>query len=151
MSSNRLLFIYVQYACFDLHKIHTISHNLAKYIAIIEQLHSQSNENERLKLAHHIHFLRIKIDGQMTSLDRLQEELLFSSFTENNSSLNEIDQNDSQHSLTSNELRHRQITTNHLNESYDLLEQDLAYLHEAIDEVNTIIKQQDQKLLSKTE
>ncbi|CAF4511450.1 unnamed protein product [Rotaria socialis] len=132
-------------------EIHTISHNLAKHIAIIEQLHSQSNENQRLKLAHHIHLLRIKIGGQMTSLDRLQEELLFSSLTENNSSLNEIDQNDSQHSPTSNEFRHRQITTNRLNDSYDLLEQDLAYLHEAIDEVNTIIKQQNQKLLSKTE
>jgi syntaxin 17 len=60
------------------------------------------------------------------------------------------DNNDSEQDSTSNELRQRHTTTNRLNDSYDFLEQDLAHLREAVDEVAALVAQQKQSL-SRTE
>ncbi|CAF1039640.1 unnamed protein product [Rotaria sp. Silwood1] len=138
--------LYIQ----KLNEIDTIVHNLSENILSIEQLNSQLNEDERSKLDHQIHLLRNEIDREMTEFHRLREEVIVSSPEENNLSINEIDKNDIKDNSTTNELRQRHITTNRLNDSYDLLEQDLAYLREAIDEVATLVKQQ-QKKLSTTE
>ncbi|CAF0822159.1 unnamed protein product [Rotaria sordida] len=139
--------LYIQ----KLNEIDTNIHNLAENILNIEQLNSQLNENECSKLDHQIHLLRNEIDREMNEFHRLRQQFIVSSSEENNSSINEIDKNDFEDNLTTNKLRQRHITTNRLNDSYDLLEQDLAHLREAVDEVATLVKQQQQQTLSTTE
>ncbi|CAF2426488.1 unnamed protein product [Rotaria sp. Silwood2] len=134
--------LYIQ----KLNEIDTIVHNLAENTLNIEQLTSQLNENERSKLDDQIHLLRNEIDREIGEFHRLRQEVTVSSREENNSSIDETDNNDFENNLTTNELRQRHITTSRLNDSYDLLEQDLAYLREAIDEVARMVKQQKQKL-----
>ncbi|CAF0885204.1 unnamed protein product [Rotaria sordida] len=139
--------LYIQ----KLNEIDTNVHNLAENILNIEQLNSQLNKNECSKLDHQIHLLRNEIDREMNEFHRLRQQFIVSSSEENNSPINEIDKNDFEDNLTTNKLRQRHITTNRLNDSYDLLEQDLAHLREAVDEVATLVKQQQQQTLSTTE
>ncbi|CAF0748397.1 unnamed protein product [Adineta steineri] len=136
-----------------LNEIDTIIHDLAENIRNIEQLYLQLNENERFTLDHQVRHFRIEIDREMNEFHRLREQYIALP-SENTLSINETNDNNNSSSIeentTSNQLRQRHVTTNRLNDSYDLLEQDLAHLREAIDEVATIIAQQD-KLLSRTE
>lgn len=120
---------------------------MTENVVNIEQLHTKLNEAHRSKFDHRIHFLHAEIYREMNEFQTLRETLMISSFTENNVSNDENNQNN----LISNELSQQQITKNHLNDSYDLLEQDLAYLRSAFDEVAAIIKRQDELTLSKTE
>jgi len=88
----------------------------------------------------------------MTELRRLSEQM---TTEENISSIDEINNDEHfEQNLIPNELRQRHVTTNCLNDSYDLLEQDLAYLREKIDEVQAMVahqQQQQQLILSRTE
>jgi hypothetical protein len=87
----------------------------------------------------------------MSEFHSLREQI---PIEENILSINETNNNDNfEENSTSNQLRQRHITTNPLNDSYDLLERDLASLHETIDEVAALIarQQQQQQALSRTE
>lgn len=86
----------------------------------------------------------------MATLHKLHDDGPLFSTDDNDLLTDDIGNNHLEESSTSNFLRQRQITTNHLNDSYDLLEQDLAYLREAMDEVATLVAQQ-QLTLSKME
>lgn len=111
----------------------------------MEQAQSQLNENEHSKLDQHIQLLRGEIDREMSEFHRLREQLT----TEENtsSSINEEEDNHVEEEETiSNVLRQRHVTTNPLNHTYDLLERDLAFLRDKIDEVATLIADQEQKL-----
>jgi hypothetical protein len=109
-----------------------------------------------LKLDQQIHFLRIEIDREMSEFHQLREQVANEG---NMLSINEADNDNDDHdnndnleeNLIPNELRQRHVTTNRLNDSYDLLEQDLAYLREAIDEVSALVARQQQQTLSRTE
>jgi hypothetical protein len=99
-------------------------------IRTIEQLHSQLNEK----------------DHEMSEFHILRNQAMASSVDDNiNNNNNSVEQD-----TTSNELRQRQITTNRLNDSYDLLEQDLILLRETIGEVAQLVAQQQEKI-SRTE
>jgi hypothetical protein len=91
----------------------------------------------------------------MSDLQSLHEQI---NAEENISSVDEIYENDNDNNFEENsipnELRQRHVTTDHSNNSYDLLEKDLAYLREAIDEVNALVakqQRQQEELLSRTE
>lgn len=139
--------------CFYLDEIDKIIHNLKENLENIEELYSKLNDIERLKVNQQIHLLRIKIDYEMTDLQNLREQL---NAEENLLSINETDNQDDdnndnlQDNSLSNELRQRHVTTtttttNNLDTNYDLLEDDLAYLRTAIDEVTALVaKQQEQ-------
>jgi hypothetical protein len=115
-------------------------------IRTIEQLHSQLNEKDRLKLDRQIRLLRTEIDHEMSEFHILRNQAMASSVDDNiNNNNNSVEQD-----TTSNELRQRQITTNRLNDSYDLLEQDLILLRETIGEVAQLVAQQQEKI-SRTE
>jgi len=115
-------------------------------IRTIEQLHSQLNEKDRLKLDRQIRLLRSEIDHEMSEFHILRNQAMASSVDDNiNNNNNSVEQD-----TTSNELRQRQITTNRLNDSYDLLEQDLILLRETIGEVAQLVAQQQEKI-SRTE
>jgi hypothetical protein len=86
----------------------------------------------------------------MSEFHKLREQFTVSSLQENSSSIEETYNNDIEENTTSNELRQRHIATNRLNDSYVLLEQDLASLREAIDEVSTLVAQQE-RTLSRTQ
>lgn len=77
----------------------------------------------------------------MSELQRLREQV---TMEENNSSIDEP--NNVEEDDTSNGLRQRHVTTNPLDHTYDLLERDLAFLRNRIDEVATMIAEQEQKL-----
>ena len=59
------------------------------------------------------------------------------------SSINENENFDD--NFTTNELRQRHVTATRSNETYDLLEQDLVYLREAVDEVAVLLARQQQQ------
>lgn len=124
-------------------------------IRAIEQLHSQLNEKERVKLERQIRHLRTEIDREMSEFHTLRDQAMATSMNESTSlSTDPIDHNDHpEHDTSSNELRQRHVakaTTNSLNNSYDLLEQDLILLRDAINEVAQLVKQQ-QETISRTE
>lgn len=119
----------------------------------IEQLHSQMNEKDRIKLDRQICLLRTEIDREMSEFHTLRGRAMATSIDENFSSSNDnINTNGSpEDNAASNELRQRHVTTsNRLNDSYDLLEQDLILLRDTISEVAELVKQQQEKL-SRTE
>ena len=121
-------------------------------IRAIEQLHSQLNEKERVKLERQIRHLRTEIDREMTEFHTLRDQAMATSMNETTSlSTDPIDS--PEHDISSNELRQRHMTkatTNSLNDSYDLLEQDLILLRDTINEVAQLVKQQ-QETVSRTE
>jgi hypothetical protein len=119
---------------------------LVENLRNIEQLYPQLNENQRVKLDHQVHLLRTEIDREMNEFHRLREHSAAFPLQENNALQDDTTNDDFEH----NELRQRHITTNRLNDSYDMLEQDLAYLREKIDEVATLVAQQ-QPALSRAE
>ena len=123
---------------------------MAKNLLNIERLYSQLNENERSKLGRQIDLLRTEIDREMNEFHRLRQHGAAFLPQENNLLIDNTNTNEFEQDTTSNGLRQRHVTENRLNDSYDLLEQDLAYLREAIDEVATIVAQQ-QQALSRTE
>lgn len=130
-----------------------IVQNLVQNIRNIEQLHSRMNEKDRTKLDHQIRLLRTEIDREMSEFHTLRDQAKTTSINENSSSSNDnVNTNESvEDDATSNELRQRHVTkTNRLNDSYDLLEQDLILLRDTISEVAQLVKQQEEKL-SRTE
>lgn len=139
-----------------LDEIGRIVQNLVQNIRAIEQLHSQLNEKERIKLERQIRLLRTEIDREMTEFHTLRDQAMSASMNETASlsstdpiETNEVQQDDT----SSNELRQRHVTkstTNSLNDSYDLLEQDMILLRDTINEVAQLVKQQ-QETISRTE
>lgn len=124
-------------------------------IRTIEQLHSQLNEKERLKLERQIRHLRTEIDREMSEFHTLRDQAMSASMNETASlSTDPIENNEHQEADTSsNELRQRHVTkstTNSLNDSYDLLEQDLILLRDTINEVAQLVRQH-QETISRTE
>ncbi len=120
-----------------------------QYIRNIEQLYLQLNEKDRLKLDRQIRILRTEVDREMSEFHLLRDQAMASSTDENLSTLDDnINNNNStEQDITSNELRQRHITTtNRLNDSYDLLEQDLLLLRETIGEVAELVAQQREKV-----
>lgn len=79
----------------------------------------------------------------MLEFHRLREQL---TTEENINEPNNEEDNHVEEEEPSNVLRQRHVTTNPLDHTYDLLERDLAYLRGAIDEVATLIAEQEQKL-----
>jgi syntaxin 17 len=127
--------------------------NLVQNIRNIEQLYSQMNEKDRIKLDRQIRLLRTESDREMSEFHMLRDRAMAISIDENFSSSNDnINTNESPEDDTaSNELRQRHLTTsNRLNDSYDLLEQDLILLRDTITEVAQLVKQQEEKI-SRTE
>lgn len=124
-------------------------------IRTIEQLHSQLNEKERIKLERQIRLLRTEVEREMSEFHALRDQAMATSMNESPTlSTDPTDQNASQeHDTSSNELRQRHVTkstTNSLNDSYDLLEQDLILLRDTINEVAQLVRQQ-QETVSRTE
>jgi len=132
---------------FFLDEIGKIVQNLVQYVRNIEQLYLQLNEKNRLKLDRHIRLLRTEVDREMSEFHLLRDQAMASSIDENLSTSD--NNNTTEQDITSNELRQRHITTtttNRLNDSYDLLEQDLLLLHETIGEVAQLVAQQREKI-----
>jgi hypothetical protein len=87
----------------------------------------------------------------MSDLHKLREETITSSSPDEN--IDDTNNNDNNNTIDTiaqdpspDELRRRHIRRNRLNDSYDLLEQDLAHLREAVDEVATLVAQQQEKI-----
>ncbi|UJR23595.1 hypothetical protein I4U23_026584 [Adineta vaga] len=118
-----------------LNEINKLVHDLADSIRNIEELQSQLDENERLTLDHQIYRLRNETDREMNEFHRLREQFSLSSLPIDESTSSYTEEND---------LRQRHTTINRVNNSYDLLEQDLATLRETIDEVATLVNQQEE-------
>ena len=119
----------------------------------IEHLHSQLNEKDRLKLERHIRVLRTEIDREMLEFHTLRDQAKTTSINESVSLLTSgTDHNENlEHNETSAGLRQRHMTnTTRLNDSYDLLEQDLILLRDTINEVAQLVQQQQEKI-SRTE
>ena len=124
-------------------------------IRTIDKLHYQLNEKERLKLERQIRHLRTEIDREMSEFHTLRDQAMSASMNETASlSTDPIENNEHQEADTSsNELRQRHVTkstTNSLNDSYDLLEQDLILLRDTINEVAQLVRQH-QETISRTE
>ncbi|CAF1155465.1 unnamed protein product [Rotaria sordida] len=134
-----------------LNEMGKIVQNLLQNIRSIEQLHLQLNDKDRLKLDRQIRLLRTEIDREMSEFHILREQAMTSTMNENLSSIDDTNNNDNiQQDIISNELRQRHVTTttttNNLNDSYDLLEQDLILLHETMGEVAQLVAQQKEKI-----
>ena len=117
---------------------------LTEDIRDIEQSHSDLNANERSKLDQQIQLLRIDVDREISDLHYLREQVT----TEENIPSTD-DQNENvkeEEEETPNVLRQRRVTINPLDNSYDLLERDLTYLRDRLDEVASLIAEQEQKL-----
>jgi hypothetical protein len=85
----------------------------------------------------------------MSEFHTLRDQAMASSIDENISLTDNSINNDSttEKDIISNELRQRHVTTtNHLNDSYDLLEQDLILLRDTIGEVAQLVAQQQEKI-----
>jgi hypothetical protein len=105
------------------------------------------NEKDRKKLDPQIRLLRTEIDRELIEFHTLRDCAMTSSMDEN---LSLTDDNHTEQDSTSNELRQRHVTTttttNHLNDSYDLLEQDLILLRDTMGEVAQLVAQQKEKI-----
>jgi hypothetical protein len=130
-----------------LDEITTLVHDLAGNIRHIEHLHTQLTENERLTLDYQIYRLRNEIDRELSEFHRIREQMIISSQPETTSSIDGTT-NDAlnENHDTANELRQRHTTLNRVNDTYDLLEQDLAALRETINEVATLVAHQEEAL-----
>ncbi len=133
-----------------LDEIGKIVQNLVQNIRNIEQLNSQLNEKDRLKVDRQICLLRTESDREMSEFHTLRDQAMASSIDENLSSIDDTinnNNNNTEQDVTSNELRQRHaIATNRLNDSYDLLEQDLIVLRETIGEVAQLVAHQREKV-----
>jgi hypothetical protein len=134
-----------------LDEIGKIVQNLVQNIRTIEQLHLQLNDKDRIKLNRQIGLLRTEIDREMSEFHTLREQAMTSTINENLLSTDDTiktdnDNNDTEQDTASNELRQRHVTANRLNDSYDLLEQDLIVLRETIGEVAQLVAQHREKL-----
>lgn len=93
-----------------------------------------------------VDLIREEIDREIAELRRLREEFLLE---ENNLPVDESTNTNNENveeNESSNVLRQRQVTRNPLDASYDLLEQDLIYLRQTIDDVSKLVAEQEQKL-----
>jgi hypothetical protein len=107
------------------------------------------NEKDRIKFDRQIRLLRTEIDREMSEFHTLRDRAMATSIDDNFSSSNDnVNTSESpEDSAASNELRQRHVTTNNrLNDSYDLLEQDLIHLRDTINEVAELVKQHEEKL-----
>ncbi|UJR25317.1 hypothetical protein I4U23_006668 [Adineta vaga] len=129
--------LYVQ----KLNEVGKIVQNLVQNIRNIEQLYLQLTEKDRMKLERQICLLRTDSDREMSEFQILREQAMASSIDDNLNNSNNIENDE-----IPNELRQRQITTNRLNDSYDLLEQDLILLRDTIGEVAQLVAQQKEKI-----
>ncbi len=122
--------------------------NLVQNIRNIEQLLSQLDEKDRIKLDRQIRLLRTETDREMSEFHVLRDQAMTFSLDENSSTPDDNTNNNNsvEQETASNELRQRHMTTTRLNDSYDLLEQDLILLRETIGEVAELVKQQQEKI-----
>ncbi|CAF0852490.1 unnamed protein product [Adineta steineri] len=137
--------LYVQ----KLNEIGKIVQTLAQNIRNIEQLHLQLTEKYRVKHDRKILLLRTEIDNEMSEFHTLRNQAMASSIDENLSTADERsdDNNNTEQNPESNGLRQRHVTeTNRLNDSYDLLEQDLILLRDTMNEVAQLVQLHKEKI-----
>ncbi|CAF1656341.1 unnamed protein product, partial [Adineta ricciae] len=121
-----------------LNEIGNLIVDLSHSIRHTQQLHSQLDENEYLTLDYQIHRLLKETEREMSEFHRLREQF--------NLSMNETTPNLTDETDQSNELQQQQVTVTRVNDSYDLLERDLATLRETIDEIATLLARQEQMI-----
>ena len=111
----------------------------------IEQLGLQLNENERLTMESQVQSLRDQIDHQISELHRLREETVDD---ENNLPIDPstTDPNNIEENTSPNVLRQRHASRNPLDATYDMLERDLIYLRQTVDDIDKLVTEQGQKL-----
>ncbi|CAF0784988.1 unnamed protein product [Adineta steineri] len=137
--------LYVQ----KLNEIGKIVQTLAQNIRNIEQLHLQLTEKYRVKHDRKILLLRTEINNEMSEFHTLRNQAMASSIDENLSTVDERsdDNNNTEQNPESNGLHQRHVTeTNRLNDSYDLLEQDLILLRDTMNEVAQLVQLHKEKI-----
>ncbi|CAF0804009.1 unnamed protein product [Adineta steineri] len=137
--------LYVQ----KLNEIGKIVQTLAQNIRNIEQLHLQLTEKYRVKHDRKILLLRTEINNEMSEFHTLRNQAMASSIDENLSTADDRsdDNNNTEQDPESNGLRQRHVTeTNRLNDSYDLLEQDLILLRDTMNEVAQLVQLHKEKI-----
>ena len=114
----------------------------------IETLHSQLEENDRIKIKPEIIRLRADIDREMIEFRALRQKAIEQSnddngmkFVETEKQTGSIEENNE-----TNQLRQRQVAVNRLEDSYNALENDLTNLKELIDQVAVLVSEQQEKI-----
>ena len=123
---------------------------LVQNIRSLELLHLQLNDKDRQKLDQQIRLLRADIDREMSAFQELRQQAMATSMhDETRLSSEENGQEQTTESETAtNELRQRSVakTNNRLNDSYDLLEQDLILLRDTMNEVAELVARHGQPI-----
>ena len=122
--------------------------DLSQNVRNLEQLHLKLSEKDRVKLDEQIRSLRADVDHEVSEFQLLRERAMASSLDQHAILPDEASTSNAtaERDTAENELRQRQVTTNRLNDSYDLLEQDLIMLRETIGEVAQLVAQQNQRI-----
>ena len=125
----------------SLDDIGKIVQSLEQNIRSLEQLHLQLNEKDRRKLDEQIRLLRADIDRELTEFHELRQQAMITSIDDETRLSTDIEPE-------TNQLRQRKIANDNarLNESYDLLEQDLILLRDTMNEVAVLVAQQRQTI-----
>lgn len=89
--------------------------------------------------------LRDQIDHQISELHRLREE---TADDEDNLPIDPptTDPNSIEENNSPNVLRQRHVTRNPLDATYDMLERDLIYLRQTVDDIDKLVTEQGEKL-----
>lgn len=116
---------------------------LVQNIRSLEQLHLQLNDKDRQKLDQQIRLLRADSDREMSAFQELRQQAMATSI-DDETRLNNEENGQEQ----TNELRQRSVakSNNRLNDSYDLLEQDLLLLRDTMNEVAELVARHRQPI-----
>ena len=122
--------------------------DLSQNVRNLEQLHLRLSEKDRVKLEDQIRSLRTDVDREASEFQLLRERAMVSSFDQHTTLPDDASASNPTAELDTgeSELRQRQVATSRLNDSYDLLEQDLIMLRETIGEVAQLVAQQNQQI-----
>lgn len=109
----------------------------------IEKFDLPFDENERSKMRSQVQAIREQIDHELTELHRLREQPVDDQtdlpIDQPTTDPDHIEDN---HSI----LRQRHVSRNPLDASYDMLERDLIYLRQTVDDIDKLVAEQEQKL-----